>query len=456
MKKKDIIQLVKKTIKEVEQSQHVQRSSGFGTSAIAPADKDPYTGEDEYPYSVRPKRTATGMMEDKLDEEGQSWGLDIRKLADSFTFEELEQLKNDGKITPEDYNGAVGYLQAWADQHPNYLKQRDFDDENSFGYETIKALRDKYLSEEMEKDYGDKIKPDNFKNNEKLQPGKKVTYLGTSRTIVKNNGIILTLDNGTTVNLGQFNQKGAIKEKTMKKIKEAESPEETAAKELELKALLAKKKAIDTKMNNVKMGKDSVTENELEEDMSVSNEDIETLDALVKKYNAASLIGRINVLKDRPLSYNPKAKSAELDDEDNEQKWDDVKQDIASMMEAYMKERAGDNLMEHMDKHKKRARLMESAWKDISPMFKQEKNDDAIIQHYITKGIAPEHVSELPRLVKSFRDKWNSIQKIQTDLKILDQEAEQLKQSTQPVVNGMEGGMEEEKQLSSGIFNETK
>ena len=208
----------------------------------------------------------------------------------------------------------------------------------------------------------------------------------------------------------------------------------------------------DSKIDLEKKLKDGGTV-ELEEDISVSNEDIETLDALVKMYNAEALINRIKALENTPLAYNSKVKP---DDEDNEQKWDDAKQDIASMMEAYMKERAGDNLMEHMDKHKKRARLMESAWKDISPMFKQEKNDDAIIQHYITKGIAPEHVGELPRLVKSFRDKWNSIQKIQTDLKILDQEAEQLKQSTQPVVNGMEGGMEEEKQLSSGIFNETK
>ena len=44
----------------------------------------------------------------------------------------------------------------------------------------------------------------------KLQPGKTVKYLGTSRKIVKNNGFVLTLDNGTTVNLGQFNKQGAI------------------------------------------------------------------------------------------------------------------------------------------------------------------------------------------------------------------------------------------------------
>ena len=125
-------------------------------------------------------------------------------------------------------------------------------------------------------------------------------------------------------------------------------------------------------------------------------------------------------------------------------------------LQEYMKKRGNSNLKEHMDKHRKRSKLMESAWKDISPMFKQEKNDDEIVQHYVTKGIAPEHVSELPRLVKSFRDKWNNLQKIETELKILNQEAEQLKQSSQPVVSGMEGGMdgmEEDKQLASGLFS---
>ncbi len=63
--------------------------------------------------------------EENLDEEGESWGLEPRQLADSFTFEELEQLYNDNKITKEDLNGAKSYLQAWIDQHPTYLPQRD-------------------------------------------------------------------------------------------------------------------------------------------------------------------------------------------------------------------------------------------------------------------------------------------------------------------------------------------
>ena len=56
MKKKDIIQLVKKLVKEDAYGSATLTTQGAPrTGAIAPTD--------EYPFSVRPKRTATGMME---------------------------------------------------------------------------------------------------------------------------------------------------------------------------------------------------------------------------------------------------------------------------------------------------------------------------------------------------------------------------------------------------------
>ena len=76
-----------------------------------------------------------------LNEEGSSWGLEPRQLADSFTFDELEQLYNDKKISKEDLNGAKSYLQSWIDQHPTYLPQRDLTSSNR------QKIRDKYLNE---------------------------------------------------------------------------------------------------------------------------------------------------------------------------------------------------------------------------------------------------------------------------------------------------------------------
>ena len=80
---------------------------------------------------------------------------------------------------------------------------------------------------DFEKEPSDEIKPDNFKNNPKLQPGKKVLYGGTSYEVEENDGFILKLksvESGktTTVNLNQFISRGAIKEKNMKNnVKEA-------------------------------------------------------------------------------------------------------------------------------------------------------------------------------------------------------------------------------------------
>ena len=69
MKKKDIIQLVKKIVKENNPhptfyGNREQPSTLGSTSAIAPAGKDPYTGKNEYPHSVRPKRTGSGYMQE--------------------------------------------------------------------------------------------------------------------------------------------------------------------------------------------------------------------------------------------------------------------------------------------------------------------------------------------------------------------------------------------------------
>jgi len=63
MKKKDIIQLVKKLVKEDAYGSATLTTQGAPrTRAVAPAGKDPYTGRVEYPYTVGAK-TKNGMME---------------------------------------------------------------------------------------------------------------------------------------------------------------------------------------------------------------------------------------------------------------------------------------------------------------------------------------------------------------------------------------------------------
>ena len=65
MKKKDIIQLVKKLVKEDAYGSATLTTQGAPrTRAVAPAGKDPYTGRVEYPYTVGAK-TKGGVMENK-------------------------------------------------------------------------------------------------------------------------------------------------------------------------------------------------------------------------------------------------------------------------------------------------------------------------------------------------------------------------------------------------------
>ena len=119
MKKSDIIQLVKETVAE--------RRKRYGQ-------------HDYYGNNVGGRNSISGMP-GVWEEDLMSSGLETRQLADSFTFDELEQLYINNKITKADLNGAKNYLQAWINQHPTYLPQRELDSPKR------QAIRDKYLSE---------------------------------------------------------------------------------------------------------------------------------------------------------------------------------------------------------------------------------------------------------------------------------------------------------------------
>ena len=225
-------------------------------------------------------------------------------------------------ITKEDLNGATGYLQSWIDQHPTYLPQRDLNTSKR------QAIRSYYLDpdrttpkggtqssqfemHDFEKNYGDKIKADDFKNNEKLQPGKKVTYLGTSRTIVKNNGIILTLDNGTTVNLGQFNQKGAIKEKDMKEaLKVSKNTDKSKSAELAKQigtTVTAVQAAIDaakTTGQDQTVAEDEMNEEPTTQDIQDAGMDNLKIGAKVKYEGKPALVTQRIENSDGSVSYN--------------------------------------------------------------------------------------------------------------------------------------------------------
>ena len=117
----------------------------------------------------------------------------------------------------------------------------------------------------------------------------------------------------------------------------------------------------------------------------------------------------------------------------------------------YMKERGDSNLMEHMDRHRKRTRLMEGAVKRLFIDFDLGKTNEEIIQDYASKGI------QIPdSWISQMRKEWEGFEKMKLNLDIGEKE---FKNAATQIVNNPEGsetGMEppiESKQLASGLSN---
>ena len=118
-----------------------------------------------------------------------------------------------------------------------------------------------------------------------------------------------------------------------------------------------------------------------------------------------------------------------------------------------MEERKDSNLNEHMDKHRKRVRLMEGATEKLFKLFNAGKTDAEVRAHYLQMQV------DMPEsFISKLRNNWESLRKTKLDLTLADKEAEGF-ETIQPEptsVDGMEGGeidgMEEDKKLASGLF----
>jgi len=323
------------------------------------------------------------------------------------------------------------------------------------------------IDEEMEKNYGAKISPEEFKS--KMPVGKTVLYGGTKYKVLENTGYVLTLqslENGKIkkVNLNQFISQGAIKENNMKlknpkkadldKDGKLSSYEKTRGaaieknvKEADTKTYagvdaiqgIKKDPRFGTLSGDAKM--DIEKELKMGSTVELEEEDNIILQKLFEKYGSEVLVSRIQLKENSPD-----------DDEDEEAGWmgaDDAK----DMMREYVKERGNDNLMEHMDKYRKRTILMESAMKRLFTMFDDGMTDEEVVQDHATKGV------QVPEaFISKLRKQWETLKKSKLELEMGEKE---YKNVARDIVNnpaGSETGMEppmEEKQLSSGLTNET-
>ena len=104
--------------------------------------------------------------------------------------------------------------------------------------------------------------------------------------------------------------------------------------------------------------------------------------------------------------------------------------------------------MEHMDKYKKRAVLMEGAMKKFFEMFDEGMTDEEVVQEYAKRG------TQVPEsFVGKARKQYEGLKKMKLELEMSEKE---YRNSATKMVNNAEEGyeMEEEKQLASGLTNE--
>ena len=389
MKKRDIIQLVKETIAERRKRYGQHDYYGNNVGGRNSISGMPGVWEDKKSTSNKLKDQPFPVVGEDLNEEGESWGLEPRQLADSFTFEELEQLYNDNKITKEDLNGAKSYLQAWIDQHPTYLPQRDLNTSKR------QAIRSYYLDPDRTTPKGgtQSSQFEDKKNKNKMKKQKKeATYAGkTAVDDMTDDPAYNALDGDAKVQLKKDLSQGGTAT--------LEGEQENSAIQYYLDEFIK-----DIEEGGRKDGTEYLND----------------------------LIAAIENLRDT-FEY-----------------WDG-NDDTLEMMEGYMKSRKDSNLMEHMDRHRKRTRLMEGAVKRLFIDFDLGKTNEEIIQDYASKGI------QIPdSWISQMRKEWEGFEKMKLNLDIGEKE---FKNAATQIVNNPEGsetGMEppmESKQLANGLTN---
>ena len=124
----------------------------------------------------------------------------------------------------------------------------------------------------------------------------------------------------------------------------------------------------------------------------------------------------------------------------------------SSMMSAvyhyldYEMVRAQDSLMEHMDKYKKRAILMEGAMKKFFEMFDKGMTDEEVVREYSLRG------TQIPEaFVGKARKQYEGLKRMKLELEMSEKE---YKNSATKMVNNPSEGHHEQKELASGLTKE--
>ena len=396
MKKKDIIQLVKKLVKEDAYGSATLTTQGAPrTRAVAPAGKDPYTGRVEYPYTVGAK-TKNGMMEKENLKEFTSMGQEgiyprREEPGDMFQQKEVEDLLPNGMASRNDRE-----FQARLKQHADWTEESGYN--NTFVHI---QYHDSFNREHSYRIH----QSQNYNGNYKDFRNPKFTVL----TITKKK-------EGKEEELGRY-------------IVDTDAYLKDFAK-LRNDGVLGKQ--VSENKNKEKYINKNKMKTKIKEDIT---DDISSAEDEVAAATQTKADAEVKVADARKRKADAEKSSLE-----------------ESLLKDYVKKRGNSNLMEHMDKYRKRAVLMEGAMKKFFEAFDMGKTDEEIVQEYAQRG------TQVPEMfVNKARKQYEGLKKMKLELEMSEKEYKN--SATQIVNNPATGEMDgsttmEDKQLASGLFNE--
>jgi hypothetical protein len=429
MKKKDIIQLIKRAIKENtfygNREQPSQLSTG--TKVVVPTD--------EYPFSKRPKRTATGMMEEL------ELGVKYERPNGDTGY-----IMTGGSDDPRNWKfSGNSYLSVKDELKPLSTQPGKYDGAFDLGLGKGHHIDEFNLNEEPNLEIHDLLIT---MDKTKAGPEYKKALMALIAMAEKKSGktintkaeALSALDYTTPET---FKKKQSMDEITPKNMKKPNTTTETTyagktavddmIKDPAYGALKGDAKIQLTK--DLQQGKTATLENEIDDEGRMAKSEMYKMKRYVDKLSAMLDDGA-----QLPAWVQSKLTKAS-----------DYMSSVFHYLE-YEALRGQDNLMEHVDKYKKRAVLMEGAMKKFFEMFDMGKTDEEIIQDYAHKG------TQVPEtFVGKARKQYESLKKMKLELEISEKE---YKNSATKIVNNpatgeMDGSTTmETKQLTSGLFNE--
>lgn len=429
MKKKDIIQLIKRAIKENtfygNREQPSQLSTG--TKVVVPTD--------EYPFSKRPKRTATGMMEEL------ELGVKYERPNGDTGY-----IMTGGSDDPRNWKfSGNSYLSVKDELKPLSTQPGKYDGAFDLGLGKGHHIDESNLNEEPNLEIHDLLIT---MDKTKAGPEYKKALMALIAMAEKKSGktintkaeALSALDYTTPET---FKKKQSMDEITPKNMKKPNTTTETTyagktavddmIKDPAYGALKGDAKIQLTK--DLQQGKTATLENEIDDEGRMAKSEMYKMKRYVDKLSAMLDDGA-----QLPAWVQSKLTKAS-----------DYMSSVFHYLE-YEALRGQDNLMEHVDKYRKRAVLMEGAMKKFFEMFDMGKTDEEIIQDYAHKG------TQVPEtFVGKARKQYESLKKMKLELEISEKE---YKNSATKIVNNpatgeMDGSTTmETKQLTSGLFNE--